>query len=55
MASLVYRLKDLMHTDVPKEISNQRIAKSRTEYELKYALENGLEVLAYCPRKQPIF
>jgi len=53
LAELTYRQKDqeiyLMHTGVPKPIGNYGIAKALTEYALKYALENGLKVIAYCP------
>ncbi|MEQ8555000.1 MAG: GNAT family N-acetyltransferase [Cyclobacteriaceae bacterium] len=53
LAELTYRLKDneiyLMHTGVPKPIGNFGIAKALTEFALKYALENGLKVIAYCP------
>ena len=53
LAELTYRLKDdeiyLMHTGVPKPIGNYGIARALTEHALKYALENGLKVIAYCP------
>jgi len=50
---LEYRLHEgaivLMHTEVPETLSGKGIASALAVYAFKYAKENNLPVIVYCP------
>ncbi len=53
LAELTYRKRGkeiyLMHTWVPKPIGNRGIAAALTRYALKYAIDQGYQIVALCP------
>lgn len=53
LAELVYRLRSntiyLMHTGVPDAIGGQGIASVLAKYALDYSLDQGYEIVVYCP------
>jgi len=52
-AFLEYRMKGndiaFMHTEVPETLSGKGIASALAVYAFKYAKENNLPVIVYCP------
>jgi len=52
-AFLEYRMKAndiaFMHTEVPETLSGKGIASALAVYAFKYAKENNLPVIVYCP------
>jgi len=50
---LEYRMKGndiaFMHTEVPETLSGKGIASALAVYAFKYAKENNLPVIVYCP------
>lgn len=52
-AFLVYRMKGnsiaFMHTEVPPSLSGRGIASALAVYAFKFAKENNLPVIVYCP------
>lgn len=52
-AFLEYRMKEgdiaFMHTEVPQALAGKGIASALATYAFKYAKDNNLPVIVYCP------
>lgn len=53
LAYMGYRIQDgsiyIMHTEVPKPLREEGLAKELAEFAIQYAKDEGLQLVAYCP------